>query len=292
MEKVRLGKSGIEVSRLGMGTGTANPSGICIQSGMDVNELAGLLVYAFEKGINFWDTAFRYGTYPHIREALRRTGRDGIVLATKFITSSVDDTLKDFESSLRALDTDYLDICLLHGVRTRIEFKKRLGALETLIRLRDEGKVVAVGFSSHGLGALRYGLGIPDLDVVWARINHAGLNMDTADLGIYDRLSSIPILRKIAEGLPRRVISLIRPAPDSQKLTPDERSGVEAVLNEMHSRKMGVVGMKVLAEGLLKDDPEKAVGYVKGLSFIDAYVMGMMSKNEIDENIRLTGAAG
>tara|TARA_B100001964_G_C14150698_1_gene561901 strand:+ start:30 stop:320 length:291 start_codon:yes stop_codon:yes gene_type:complete len=84
MKKVELGKTGIKVSRLGIGIGTGLPSGHCAQALMDTNELVGLLLYALDRGINHWDTAFQYNTYSHIKEALKQVKREDVVLATKF----------------------------------------------------------------------------------------------------------------------------------------------------------------------------------------------------------------
>jgi putative transposase len=66
MEKVKLGKTNIEVSKLGIGARTAHPSGCFAQSLMSKKELADLLIFVFDKGITFWDSAFQYKTYPHI----------------------------------------------------------------------------------------------------------------------------------------------------------------------------------------------------------------------------------
>ncbi|MBT6050174.1 MAG: hypothetical protein HOG49_25540 [Candidatus Scalindua sp.] len=48
--------------------------------------------------------------------------------------------------------------------------------------------------------------------------------------------------------------------------------------------------MKVLAEGMLRDDVEKAIKYVNSLSFVDSFIIGMLNKEEIDENCRIVNA--
>jgi aryl-alcohol dehydrogenase-like predicted oxidoreductase len=284
MERIRLGRTGIEVSRLGIGTGTTHPSGSFAQALMDKKELADLLLFAFDKGINFWDTAFQYKTYPHFREALRYVKRSDIVLTTKLVTSSEKATLRDFTSSLKELNVDYFDICLLHGVRTKTEFERRLGAFYALFRLKDEGKIRAIGLSSHGLSALQSVLEIPKIDVVWARINYAGLFMDARRLGLYDELATIPWLKKIAKLLPEEIKAAIRPNTGSQRLSPGNFKEVEDTLKKIHAQSKGIVGMKVLAEGHLRNDVKKAIEYVRDLPFIDAFIVGMMSKREIEEN--------
>lgn len=287
MKRVKLGRTGIEVSKLGMGTGTAHPSGHPAQALMDKEELAGLLVFAFERGINFWDTASQYGTYPHIKEALKQVKRSDVVIATKLITSNKKDTIRDFNASLKELNVDYLDVCLLHGVRTEHELKSRFNALDTLREFKKEGKVRAVGLSSHGLSALKVVSEIPEIDLLWVRINFSGLCMDSCRLGLYDQLASIPWVKKSAKLLlPKRIRSIVRTKSESQLIPMDDRKGVEDTLRMIHSQSKGVVGMKVLAEGQLRDDAQKAVRYVRELPFVDSFIIGMLNKDEIEENCK------
>lgn len=287
MERVKLGRTGIEVSKMGIGTGTTHPSGVFAQSLLEKRELAEVLIYAFENGINFWDTAFQYHTYPHIREALKEVKRSDIVLVTKLTTAETKATIRDFESSLKDLGTDYFDVCLIHGVRKESEFKKRMGAFEALLKLKHEGKIRAVGLSSHGLSALRAGTKIPEIDVVWARINYAGIYMDTCKLFLYDELSSVPCLKKCVKFLPDVIKIAIQKKPSSQKLTSRECEEVEDTLKKIHAQSKGVIGMKVLLEGHLVRDLEKALTYVKGLPFVDAFIVGMMNKKEVEENCKI-----
>ena len=287
MKKVELGKTGIKVSRLGIGTGTGLPSGYCAQALMDTNELAGLLLYSLDRGINHWDTAFQYNTYSHIKEALKQIRRTDVVLTTKFSAAHEKETIRDFNTTLKDLNVDYVDVCLLHGVRTNTELQMRSGALNAMVKLKKEGKVRAIGLSSHGLSVLKSVLEIPELDLVWARINYAGLNMDSECLGMYDQMASVYWLKKCYKLLPERVKLLIRPKVSHEPITEDERNEVEETLQKIHSQSKGVVGMKVLAEGMLRDDAEKAIKYVNSLSFVDSFIIGMLNKEEINENCRI-----
>ncbi|MCP4253081.1 MAG: aldo/keto reductase [Candidatus Scalindua sp.] len=287
MKRVELGKTGIKVSRLGIGTGTGLPSGHCAQALMDTNELAGLLLYSLDRGINHWDTAFQYNTYSHIKEALKQVRRSDVVLTTKFSAAHEKETIRDFNTTLNDLNVDYVDVCLLHGVRTNTELQMRSGALNAMVKLKKEGKVRAVGLSSHGLGVLKSVLEMPELDLVWGRINYAGLHMDTECLGMYDQMASVYWLKKCYKLLPERVKLLIRPKACPEPIAEDERNEVEATLKKIHSQSKGIVGMKVLAEGMLRDDAEKAIKYVNSLSFVDSFIIGMLNKEEIDENCRI-----
>jgi len=292
MKKVELGKTGIEVSRLGIGTGTGLPFGHCAQALMDTNELARLLLYSLDCGINHWDTAFQYNTYPHIKKALQQIKRTDVVLTTKFSAAHENETIRDFNITLKDLNIDYVDVCLLHGVRTNTELQMRSGALNAMVKLKKEGKVRAIGLSSHGLSALKSVLEMPELDLVWARINYAGLNMDSECLGMYDQMASVYWLKKCYKLLPERVKLLIRPKASSEPIPEDARNEVEKTLQKIHSQSKGIVGMKVLAEGMLRDDAEKAVKYVNSLPFVDSFIIGMLNKEEIDENCRIVNVEG
>ncbi len=291
MERVELGKTGIEVSRLGIGTGTGLPSGHCAQALMDKNELARLLLYALDSGINLWDTAFQYNTYPHIKEALKQVSRKDVVLVTKLTTANEKETIRDFNITLKELSIDHVDVCLLHGVRTDTELQTRMDAFNAMVKLKKEGKIRAVGLSSHGLSVLKTILEMPEMDLVWARINYAGINMDSGCLGMYDQMASVYWLKKCVKLLPERVKYFIRPKTNSQPIPEDAYREVADTLQKIHSQSKGIVGMKVLAEGVLRNDAKKAVKYVNSLSFIDSFIIGMLNKKEIDENCKIVNTA-
>lgn len=114
MEYVDFGGTGLKVSRLAIGTGTHGFGGRSEQSDLGVRALSSLLRRAYDRGVTFWDTADGYGTHPHVAEALRGIPRDGVVIATKTISRSAAQVTRDVERFLQELDTDVLDVVLLH----------------------------------------------------------------------------------------------------------------------------------------------------------------------------------
>ncbi len=284
MRLVKLGQTGISVSRLGMGTGTAHPSGKCFQALMTEQELADVLLYGFERGITFWDCAAQYRTYRHIRCALTSVARHQVTISTKLIVSSADEAEQGLIAALREIKTDYIDICLLHAVRTRGELKRCEGAIEKLVRLKEQGLVRAVGVSCHSTSALEAARDCPDVEAVWCRINHAGLHMDRRP-GLVDRLAALPLLKKKAKMLPAWCIARLRPG-DKPPIREDEYCRVTALLQQLHTAGKGMVGMKIMAQGQLAADPQSAIDYAAGRPFLDSFIIGMLNRSHIDANCR------
>ncbi len=186
----RLGKSGLEVSPLGLGcwaiggpwtfNGTAGG-----WSRVDDAESLRALRRAFDLGVTFFDTAANYGA-GHSERLLARAfegRRDQVVIATKF-GYAVDETAKvvnahgqpeensdvaghlreSLEGSLRRLGTDYLDVYLLHVWGLDIE--RALEARELLERFVQEGKIRTYGWSTDRADALRVFSAAPHCGVV------------------------------------------------------------------------------------------------------------------------------
>jgi len=180
MEPVELGRTGIWVSPLAIGTGTNGWAGRSDQTDLGFERLVRLLRYAYEQGITFWDSADAYGSHPHVAAAMKGIDRGSVVIATKMLARSYSDAERDVERFLRELQTEMLDIVLLHCITDEHWPKRRAGAMEALSRAKERGLVRAVGISVHSLGALRSAAASPWVDVVLVRLNTKGVRMDAA----------------------------------------------------------------------------------------------------------------
>jgi len=178
-EVVTLGRTGIKVSRLAMGTGTQGINHRSNQTQkLGVRGLADLLHAAFDHGVNFWDAADQYGTHPHLREGLKGISRDRVVILTKTHASTADEMRADLDRFRREIGTDYLDIVLLHMMTDSDWPVRKQGAMEVLARAREDGVIRAHGVSCHTLGALQAAADCDWVQVDLARINPAGALMD------------------------------------------------------------------------------------------------------------------
>lgn len=172
MEKIKIGATNIEVSRLGLGTVKfGRNSGVKYPESFDLPDdytLTRLLSVAQEEGINFLDTAPAYGTSEERIGALLHERRKEWIISTKFgeefdnekswFDFSPAHCVKSVERSLKRLRTDYIDILLIHSDGNDL---KILGDDKLILTLRDlkkKGVVRAIGASTKtvegGLKAL------------------------------------------------------------------------------------------------------------------------------------------
>ncbi len=166
-----LGRTGLKVSRLGLGCGGASRLGQ--KEGGSVKAAVSIVEHAIALGINVIDTAPVYDTEEIVAAALKGK-RDEIVLSSKSLLpkdlsrlspSSIgnrfyrygsnlltrlisgNELRRNIESSLCRLETDYLDICHLHAVTKSQYFHVVSELLPTLERLREEGKIRFLGIT-------------------------------------------------------------------------------------------------------------------------------------------------
>src|SRR6058998_4382382 len=164
MKKRKLGKSGLEVSAIGLGC-----MGMSFSYGphKDKQEMISLLHAAVEHGVTFFDTAEVYG--PFTNEELVGEGlapfREQVVIATKFgfkldpksgrsigVDSRPEHIKEVAEASLKRLKTDVIDLFYQHRVDPEVAIEDVAGAVRELIQ---RGKVRHFGLSEAGVQTIR-----------------------------------------------------------------------------------------------------------------------------------------
>ncbi|MBT4098093.1 MAG: aldo/keto reductase [Gemmatimonadetes bacterium] len=149
MQTVTLGRTGLQVSRMGVGAG--GPSQIGVKTGRSEQESVNLLRRAFDAGVNLVDTSEGYGTEQIIGRALEGRDRDQIILSTKKSTRHKDVTpesvMESLDASLRRLQTDAIDIYNLHGVVPQ-DYRRLVEEIyPTLEAARQAGKIRFLGIT-------------------------------------------------------------------------------------------------------------------------------------------------
>src|SRR5947208_5839953 len=82
-DTVNLGRTGIQTSRLAMGTGTVGVGHHSHQTALGIDGLSRLLLNAYDNGLRFFDSADSYGSHPHVAEALKHVPREKVTVLTK-----------------------------------------------------------------------------------------------------------------------------------------------------------------------------------------------------------------
>lgn len=201
-DRVMLGKTGIEVSRMAMGTGTSGVGKSSNQTRqLGMKGLPDLLQAGFDMGVTFWDSADQYGTHPHLKEALKRVPREKVVILSKTHASSEAEMKADIDRFRKELGTDYIDIMLLHCMMSDDWPEERKGAMNVLSEAREKGVIKAHGVSCHTLGALKSAAASPWVQLDLARINPYGAQMDSKVPTVVEVLKQMKQSGKVIMGM-------------------------------------------------------------------------------------------
>jgi len=147
MDKTTLGRTGLDVSVMGVGAG--GPSQIGKKTGKSEAESAQIILKAFDAGVNFVDTAEGYGTEPLVGLALKELPRDQVVISTKKSSKghAAEAVAKSCEESLARLGTDTIDVYSLHGVYPDDYERCREELYPELVKLKEAGKIRSIGIT-------------------------------------------------------------------------------------------------------------------------------------------------
>lgn len=258
MERRALGKTGIIVSRLCYGTLTMSLS----QAGLSPEEGGELIAYAAGYGVDFIDTAELYGTYAHVRHALKHSSVP-LTISTKSYAYDKKSAQESVEKARRELDADVIDLFMLHEQESTMTMIGHREAFDYYLSMKDKGVIRAVGLSTHAIEPVEAAAQAKrgDRNGWWREF----------DPGSYREIDVIhPLLNFSGIGLLDGTAERMR-----------------AAVEDAHRAGVGVLGMKMLGGGNLFNDFDKAVTYALSIDAADAYAVGMQNRNEIDMNVAL-----
>lgn len=248
-----LGSTGLTCSRLGMGTGTKAWAGSSAQNRQGRDAFVGLLEHAYHQGLTYFDMADMYGAHDYLREAMKKSvDRDKVMLLTKTVSREPDLLKADLERFRKELDTDTVDVVLLHCL-TEPEWTGQdtmKACMDVLAEAKAKGHIRAHGVSCHNYGAMEAAAEHPWVDLMLARINPFGIKMD---------------------GTPDEVVKVLRTAKRNQK---------------------GVLGMKIVGEGEAADRIPESLEFVLGLDCVDAMTIGFLQAPEVQDTMEKMQTAG
>lgn len=257
-EKVTMGNTGLQVTRLAFGTGSSNGH---VQRALGQEQFTRLVRYAYDRGIRYFETAEAYVTPAMLGEALKGIPRESYVLMSKVTTDKGVDPLQRFDEMRKTSQTEYFDIMLLHWQHTA-DWVSETKRWQDGIQEAQEKKIINKrGASVHGLPALRQ---MPDnkwLEIAMIRMNHKGTRMDGPTWEDNDNPQSVPEI-------------------------------VQHV-HQVKKQGMGVISMKLVGDGVFTnhEDRRAAMRFAFRKAGVDAVTVGFKSPQEVDEAIDNINAA-
>jgi len=246
IDKVKLGKTGLVVPRLALGTGTHGGNQSSDMTRMGLENWVKIARYAHERGVDFYDAADLYGSHQNVKGILKEVPREKAILLSKIWTRpekwNQDTPAKTIDRFRTETGSDYFDIMLLHCMTNGNWQEEKKPYIEALSEAKQKGILKTVGVSCHNFEALKLAVEDPWVDVILARINPEGLVMDAST---------------------------------------DE---VMAVLKKAHDSGKGIIGMKIFGEGKMTDEVrrEKSLKYIIESKNVDCMTIGMTSIKQVD----------
>jgi predicted aldo/keto reductase-like oxidoreductase len=256
-DQVTLGNTGIKLSRLGFGTGSNSGH---VQYDLGQEAFNGLIHYAYDHGITYFDCAQAYATFPWIGAAIKGLPREKLFIQSK-IGGRPEDIVATIDNHRKVFDTDYVDSMLVHCMVQNhwADAWKRI--MDGFDEAKEKKWIRAKGVSCHSLPALRSAKESPWTEVHLMRINPQGMAMDSEKEDYNMGKSDVP--------------------------------PVLEELKAIRAKGRGVIGMKMIGNGTFvnAEDREKAIRFAMSRPEIDAVVVGFKNRAEIDESIGRINAA-
>jgi len=258
IDQVTLGKTGIKLTRLGIGTGTVSGT---VQRGLGREKFNDLIRYAYDRGIRYIDTSDSYQTHTWVRDAIKGMPREKLYIQSKMLFMGgfrkPEPALETLDRFRKELNVDYIDTVLIH-CQIFPNWVEQTKILRDGLEEAKEKKIIrAHGVSCHSLPALKEAAALDWVDVNLVRINPQGVEIDTAETQVFTKSTEADV-----------------PAVVEQ-------------LKNMRKNGHGIIGMKLIAQGQFTEMEErrKSLTWVMQKDLVDAVVLGMKSSEEIDEAI-------
>ena len=252
---VTLGRSDVQPTLLGVGTGTVGGSQ---QVGMGQAEFTKMIRHALDRGIRYIDTADMYSTHLFVRLALQGVPREKYFIQTKTQAKNAEVAKADIDRLCRELRVKYIDSLLMHCMTKGTWPTDMRPVMDVLQEAKQKGRVRAVGISSHNMPPLEASVDQGDfIDVQLVRINPFGV-------------------KAMMDGEPEQVAPLV------QKMHKQGRGIIGMKI-------YGETGFRVKG----KDTPESrqkrldSLKYVLGLGCVDCFTIGFVDPKQIDETLEL-----
>jgi aryl-alcohol dehydrogenase-like predicted oxidoreductase len=250
-QKVKLGNSGIETTLIGMGTGVHAGNRTCFLTKQEKHKSLDLLHHAYDTGIRYFDAADTYGTHQMLAEALKDIKREEITLTSKIWYSKGGIPEPERPDANIVVDRFRKELNTDYLDIVQIHCMVDENWTETMKPQMD----ILENLKAKGI-IKAHGVSVHSLDAMKDAVNCDWVDVLHARINPYG-------------------IAMDKPEPQE----------VVEVIQQLHDAGKGVIGMKLVGNGKLRNDSEKidnSLRFVLGLGVVDMMIIGFEEKEQID----------
>lgn len=283
LEKTELGRSGVEVTRICLGCWAIGGAG---WDDVDDGRSVETIRKALDLGMNFLDSAEGYGG-GHSEEVIGQAvqgRREDAVIATKVSHSHLEpEALRTaLDRSLASLKTDYVDLYQIHWPTSKTPVEV---PLEEMMKLKDQGKIRAIGVSNFDVPLLERAVKVCQLDSLQPPFSILWREID-AEILPFCREHQVGIISysSMAQGL------LLGKFPDRDAIPGDIRSKNVLFEGATFDKSLNVVkSVCELAEKYGKTPAQVALNWVINVAGITSAIAGAKRPEQVEDNVGAMG---
>lgn len=260
LQKVRLGNSGIESTLLGIGTGVHAGNRTSFLTRQDKHKSLDLLHHAWDKGIRFFDCADSYGTHGLVAEAMQKMNREEMVLTSKIWVRGGGIPEPERPDADIVVDRFRKELDTDYVDLVQIHCMVEENWTETQKRQMD----ILENLKAKGI-IRAHGVSVHSLQAMKDALNSPWVDVIHVRINPYG-------------------IAMDKPDPEE----------VVEVIHQLHQSGKGVIGMKLVGNGKLRDQSDKidnALRFVLGLKSVDMMIIGFEENEQIDNYLARTERA-
>ncbi len=251
LQKIKLGNSGLQTTLLGFGTGIHASNRTSFMTRQERNKSLDTLLYAYDKGFRNFDCADTYGTHGMMAEILPKMNRDELMITSKMWVRSGGIPDKERPDADVVIDRFRKELNTDYIDLVQIHCMVDPNWTETQKRQMD----IMENLKAKGI-IRAHGVSVHSLEAMKDALKSPWVDVIHVRINPYG-------------------IAMDKPEPEE----------VVEVIHQLHKSGKGIIGMKLVGDGKLRDDSvkiDKSLRFVLGLESVDMMIVGFESEEQID----------